>query len=97
MALPPPLEIDLELMLEVVYGAAWTTLAPVSSVCPAPAKDTPMNSARARSPRRMLMGYNMDTLEPKEPEIHSMAPSLSTRARLVFRLNMLRDQFSMVL
>ena len=44
----------------------------------------------------MLMGYKQPTWEPKEPEIHSIVPPSSTSARLVFRLYMFFDQFSIV-
>ena len=44
----------------------------------------------------MLMGYRQLVWEPKEPETHSMVPPFSTLARLVFRLYMFLDQFSMV-
>ena len=42
------------------------------------------------------MGYRQEVWEPKEPDTHSMVPPYSTRARLVFRLYMFFDQFSMV-
>ncbi len=42
------------------------------------------------------MGYRYETWEPNDPETHSMVPPSSTRARLVFRLYMFFDQFSMV-
>ena len=35
--IPPSLEIDLARMFEVVFGARWTTLAPVSLWTPLPA------------------------------------------------------------
>ena len=44
----------------------------------------------------MLMGYRQPVWEPKEPETHSMVPPFSTLARLVFRLYIFFDQFSMV-
>ena len=74
----------------------WTTFAPVSRFCPAPANVTPVNSMRELSPFKMLMGYRQPTWEPKEPEIHSIVPPSSTSARLVFRLYMFFDQFSIV-
>ena len=83
-------------MVDEVLGAAWTTFAPVSKNCPALAKLTPMYSLRAPSPFKMLLGYSMVMWEPKVPEIHSMAPSFSTSARLELRLSIFLDQFSMV-
>ena len=47
-------------------------------------------------PFKMLMGYRQDTWEPKEPDTHSMVPPSATWARLVFKLYMFLDQFSMV-
>ena len=54
--MPPSRAMDFVVMWELVLGAAWTTLAPVSRSCPAPAKVMPVNSIRAPSPARMLMG-----------------------------------------
>ena len=53
---PPPLEMDFVSMAAEVSGAASTTLQPVSRFCPAPAKVTPENSERARSPASTLIG-----------------------------------------
>ncbi len=50
--IPPSLEIDLARMFEVVFGARWTTLAPVSLQTPPPATPTLRWSARAPSPIR---------------------------------------------
>ena len=83
-------------MTDEVRGAAWMTVAPVSRCCPRPANVTPVNSQRAPSPDKMLVGYNMDTREPKEPDTHSIKPPFSTSARFVFRFIMFFDQFSMV-
>ena len=52
----------------VVFGAACTTLAPVSRSCPAPANVMPVNSMRAPSPCRTLIGYRQPVWEPNEPE-----------------------------
>src|SRR5690554_1045385 len=88
--------MDLEFTVDVVLGAAWTTLDPVSRSCPLPANVTPVNSALAPSPLKILMGYSMETLDPKDPDTHSMVPFLSTTDLLVFRLYIFLDQFSMV-
>ena len=83
-------------MYDVVSGAQWTTLAPVSRFCPAPANVTPVNSILEPLPLRILIGYRYPTCEPNEPETHSTAPPSSTMARLVLRLYIFLDQFSIV-
>ena len=88
--------MDLEFTLLVVYGALCTTLQPVSRNCPSPANVTPVNSACAPSPLRILIGYKQETLEPKEPDTHSIVPFLPTTQRFVLRLYMFLDQFSIV-
>ena len=93
---PPSRAMLLVEMWLVVLGAACTTLAPVSRSCPAPAKVMPVNSMRAPSPCSTLIGYRQPVWEPKEPDTHSIVPPFSTRARLVFRLYMFLDQFSIV-
>ena len=42
------------------------------------------------------MGYRQPTCEPNEPDTHSIMPPSSTSARLVLRLYIFFDQFSMV-
>src|SRR5690606_33697080 len=80
-----------------VYGAACITFVPVSKYCPLDAKVIPVNSDLAPSPLNILIGYNIETFEPKEPETHSIAPFLSTTHLLVFKLYIFFDQFSIVL
>ena len=94
--MPPLLLMERVFMYELVFLPTCTTFAPVSRFCPAPANVTPVNSMRARSPFKMLIGYRQPTCDPNEPEIHSIVPSSSTSARLVLRLYMFFDQFSIV-
>ena len=54
--IPPLLLMERVFIKELVSFPMWTTFAPVSRFCPAPAKVTPVNSIRERSPFRMLMG-----------------------------------------
>ena len=44
----------------------------------------------------VILFYNPAMIDPKEPDIHSMVPPSSQIARLVFRLYIFFDQFSMV-
>src|ERR1700750_1186852 len=83
-------------MFDVVFGAAWTILAPASWCWPAPANAIDRTSPLARSPVMNTAGYFIVTLEPMLPSTHSMvAPSWAT-ARLVTRLYTLFDQFWIV-
>src|SRR5215203_4400192 len=91
--IPPSLEIDLARMFELVLGARWTTLAPVSFHTSPDATPTFRWSARAPSPIRKEPGYSITRLAPIEPPTHSTVPRASTIARFVFRLNTSFDQF----
>ncbi len=63
-------------------------------VLPLPAKVMPVNSMRARSPFKMLIGYRQTTCEPNEPEIHSIVPpSSTTRALGIEVVHVLRPVF----
>ena len=44
----------------------------------------------------MLIGYNIDILEPNDPDTHSILAFLDTIALLVFKFNIFFDQFSIV-
>ena len=94
--MPPSFEMPFVSIAAAVSGAPSTTLQPVSRFCPRPANVMPVNDARDLRPARIDIGYRYPTCEPNEPEIHSISPSSSQRARLVFRLYMFFDQFSMV-
>src|SRR5689334_14568779 len=83
---PPARAIDLEMIVELVCGAACTIFAPASWCWPSPAIATESTSPLACSPVMNTAGYFIVTLEPRLPSIHSMvAPSWQT-ARLVTRL-----------
>ncbi|MNT81726.1 hypothetical protein D3C72_2213490 [compost metagenome] len=69
----------------------------MSKFCPSPAKVTPVNSHLAPLPFKMLVGYSIETFDPKDPETHSIVPFSSTIALLVFKLYIFFDQFSIVL
>src|SRR3954449_1457791 len=88
--------MDLEMMRLVVSGAACVILAPASWCWPGPAYATDNTSPDAFGPTITTAGYFMVSLDPMLPSIHSMWPSVSTRARLVTRLNTLFGQFWMV-
>ena len=93
---PPSFEIDLEFTTEEVFGALWITLKPVSKFCPLPAKVIPVYSVFAFSPFKMLIGYNIDILDPKEPVTQSIWAFLPTKAFFVFKFIIFLDQFSIV-
>ena len=54
--IPPLLLIERVFIYELVSGAAWITLAPVSRFCPSPANVTPVNSILEPLPLRILIG-----------------------------------------
>src|SRR5437763_7339187 len=83
-------------MVEEVYGARCSILAPASWCWPSPAKATESTSPLACSPIRNTDGYFMVTLEPRLPSTHSMVAPSSAFARLVTRLYTLFDQFWIV-
>src|ERR1700749_3455847 len=83
---PPPRATDLEMMLELVFGARCSILAPASWCWPSPAKATDSTSPLACSPVIQTAGYFMVTLDPILPSTHSMVAPASARARLVTRL-----------
>src|SRR3954468_9812308 len=83
---PPPRAIDLEMIVEDVYGAACTIFAPASWCWPSPAIATLSTSPLACGPVMKTAGYFMVTLEPMLPSIHSMVAPSSQVARLVTRL-----------
>jgi len=68
----------------------------VSKFCPPPAKVIPVYSVLAPSPFKILIGYNIETFEPKEPVTQSICAFLPTIAFLVFRFIIFFDQFSIV-
>src|SRR5918911_2572428 len=76
---PPPRAIDLLTMVEDVYGAACTILAPASWCWPSPAIATESTSPLACGPVMYTDGYFIVTLEPMLASIHSIvAPSWAT-------------------
>src|ERR1035437_7322767 len=83
---PPPRATDLEMMLEWVFGAARTILAPASWCWPSPAKAMDRVSPLECSPSRKTAGYFMVTLETMLPSTHSMVAPTAHVARLVTRL-----------
>src|SRR3954466_4612739 len=93
---PPSLEIDLAKMLDVVFGAACTILAPASWCWPSPAKAIDSTSPWARSPIRYTDGYFIVSFEPRLQSTHSTVASVSATARLVTRLKTFCDQFCTV-
>jgi hypothetical protein len=85
VAWPPPLLIDLEIIVLVVSGAAWMILPPASWCWPEPAKATDRMSARALRPSRYTAGYLMVTFDPRfRCPFHGSA--FIPTARLVTRL-----------
>ena len=83
---PPPRATDFETIVDDVFGAACTILAPASWCWPSPAKAIESISPLACSPISQTAGYFIVTLEPMLPSTHSIvAPSWAT-ARLVTRL-----------
>src|SRR3954451_15559534 len=93
---PPSLEIDLAKMLDVVFGAACTILAPASWCWPSPAKAIDSTSPWARSPIRYTDGYFIVSFEPRLQSTHSTVASVSATARLVTTLKTFCDQFCTV-
>src|SRR5213078_1783762 len=83
-------------MVEEVFGAACTILAPASWCWPSPANAMDSVSPLACSPSRKIAGYFMVTLEPMLPSTHSMVAPSAAVARLVTRLYTLFDQFWIV-
>ena len=94
--LPPSFDIDFELTTDDVFLALCTTLKPVSKFCPLPAKVIPVYSVLAPSSFKMLIGYSIETLDPKEPVTQSISAFLPTIAFLVFKFIIFLDQFSIV-
>src|SRR5215467_9222313 len=86
VVMPPSFEIDFDTILDVVSGAAWIILAPASWCWPGPAYATESTSPDALGPTMYTDGYFIVRRLPMLPSIHSMWPSVSTRARLVTRL-----------
>src|SRR3954452_17480822 len=83
---PPPRATDFEMIVDDVYGARWTILAPASWCWPSPEKATESTSPLAWGPVSQTAGYFMVTLEPMLPSTHSMVAPSSALARLVTRL-----------
>src|SRR3954467_6637136 len=83
-------------MLDVVFGAACTILAPASWGWPPPAKAIDSTSPWARSPIRYTDGYFIVSFEPRLQSTHSTVASVSATARLVTRLKTFCDQFCTV-
>ena len=65
VAIPPSLDIDLELITDEVFGALCTTFKPVSRFCPCPAKEIPVYSILEFAPFKTDIGYNIETFEPR--------------------------------
>src|SRR6187399_2640656 len=86
VARPPSLDTDLETIRDVVFGARWIVLAPVSWCCPRPATATEMTSAVAPSPRRYIDGYLTVFFEPVLASTHSTVLLACAWARFVTRL-----------
>src|SRR3954447_1245513 len=93
---PPPRAIDFDTIVDDVYGARCTILAPASWCWPSPAIATLSTSPLACGPVMYTAGYFIVTLEPMLPSIHSMVAPSSQVARLVTRLYTLFDQFWIV-
>ena len=83
---PPPRATDFETIVEEVFGAACTILAPASWCWPSPAKAMESTSPLACSPVIQTAGYFIVTLEPMLPSTHSMVAPSWAIARLVTRL-----------
>src|ERR1700712_2191796 len=83
---PPPRATDLEMIVDDVWGARCSILAPASWCWPSPANAIERTSPLAYSPVSHTAGYFMVTLEPMLPSTHSMVAPASARARLVTRL-----------
>src|SRR3954449_5198988 len=86
----------LEMIRELVYGAAWTTLPPASWCWPLPAKAIERISPRAPLPTMYTAGYFIVRRLPRLPSTHSIKASSWETARLVTRLEMLFAQFWIV-
>src|SRR5689334_15143889 len=69
---PPAFEIDLDVIVEVVLGAACTILPPASWCCPLPANATLSTSPLAPGSIRKTEGYFIVICEPRLPSTHSM-------------------------
>src|SRR5471030_2554896 len=83
---PPPRATDLETIVDEVFGALCTILAPASWCWPSPANATESTSPLACSPSSHTAGYFIVTLEPRLPSIHSIVAPAAAVARLVTRL-----------
>src|ERR1700746_1327971 len=83
---PPALATDLDTIVDEVFGAQWTILAPASWCWPSPANATDSVSPLACSPLRYTAGYFIVTLEPMLPSTHSMVAPACATSRLVTRL-----------
>src|ERR1043165_3595773 len=84
------------MIVEDVFGAACTILAPASWCWPSPENAIERTSPLACSPMSQTAGYFIVTLEPMLPSTHSMVAPCWATARLVTRLYTLFDQFWMV-
>ena len=74
------------MIVDDVYGARCTILAPASWCWPSPENATESTSPLACGPVSQTAGYFMVTLEPMLPSTHSMVAPSSALARLVTRL-----------
>src|ERR1700750_2084698 len=83
---PPPRATDFEMIVEDVFGATCTILAPASWCWPSPENAIESTSPLAYSPPIQTDGYFIVTLEPMLPSIHSMVAPSCAIARLVTRL-----------
>src|SRR6476620_364829 len=83
---PPPRATDLDTIVDDVWGAQWTILAPASWCWPSPANATDSVSPLAYGPMRNTDGYFIVTLEPMFPSTHSIVAPSAAVARLVTRL-----------
>ena len=93
---PVPFEIDFDTMLDVVRGATWITLPPVSWCCPSPRVRDRQDLAVRPLAHQVAGRYFMVSFEPRFPSSHSMCAPWCTSARCVTRLYMLFDQFWIV-
>src|SRR5918997_2134920 len=83
---PPSLEMDLDVMTELVFGAMCVILPPASWWWFLPANAMDRTSPCAPSPFRITAGYFMVICEPRLPSTHSIVAFFSATARLVTRL-----------
>ena len=94
VAIPPSLEIDLDMIVEEVFLPMCMTFDPVSWFCHSPATAIPSKSVLLLCPFRIVHGYSMVVRDPRFQFTRSIYPLSSTIALFVLRLYVLVDQFS---